>query len=349
MIMMRPVLNMANNGDEIMVTQKSQKKSEMLVEELKERSSKALELARRTILAEETKCGRAQEALEYYTLHWNDYTHPGFFSIASEAVGADSDSVLPVQAAITMIAAAFDIHDDLIDESEAKHGVPTVFGKFGKDIALLLGDAFLIEGFTLLDQSIAELPLGKIRQVLETFKMALFELGNAHALELDLKVRGDVLPDAYMRALEMKASSIEADMRIGALVGGGTKEEIESLAELGRILGILATLREEFIDVFEAEELENRFHKECLPIPILCAMEDGEARRKIEKLLADQEITSKDVDKIVDIVFKSKSVIRLKKKMQKLVTQSFHLASKAGSNETSKLLQNLAESTLEDL
>lgn len=328
---------------------KSQKKSGMLVEELKRRSSKALELARKTILAEKTQCGKVLEALEYYTLHWDDFTHPGFFSIACEAVGADPDSVLPVQAAITMMAAAFDIHDDLIDESKAKHGVPTVFGKFGKDIALLLGDAFLIEGFALLDESIAELPRGKMKEALETLKTALFELGNAHALELDMKLRGEVLPDAYMRVLEMKASSIEADMRIGALVGGGTKEEIETLAEFGRILGMLATLREEFIDVFEVEELENRVHSECLPIPILYAMEDRESGRKIEKLLAKRGMTSKDIDRLVDIVFKSESVIRLKKKMQDLVAQSFHLASEIHNENSSKLLRNLAECALEDL
>jgi geranylgeranyl pyrophosphate synthase len=332
-----------------MDTQKSQKKSAMLVEELKERSSKALELARKTILAEKTQCGKVQEALEYYTLYWNDFTHPGFFSIASEAVGADPDSVLPVQAAITMMAAAFDIHDDLIDESKVKHGVPTVFGKFGKDIGLLLGDAFLIEGFTLLDESIAELPRKKMRETVETFKMALFELGNAHALELDMQLRGEVLPDAYMRVLEMKASSLEADMRIGALVGGGTKEETQTLAELGRILGILATLREEFIDVFEVEELENRFHKECLPIPILYAMEDGEARRKIEKLLTKQEMTSEDIDTLVDIVFTSKSVIRLKKKMQDLVARSFDLTLGIKNSNSAKLLRNLGKCALEDL
>jgi geranylgeranyl pyrophosphate synthase len=332
-----------------MGTKKSQKKSEMLVEELEGRSSKALELARKTILAERTQCGKVVDALEYYTLHWNDFTHPGFFSIACDAVGADPDSVLPVQAAITMMAAAFDIHDDLIDESKSKHGIPTVFGKFGKDIALLLGDAFLIEGFTLLNESVAELPRGKMKEALETLKIALFELGNAHALELDMKLRGEVLPDAYMRVLEMKASSIEADMRIGALVGGGTKDEIETLAELGRILGILATLREEFVDVFEVEELENRVHNECLPIPVLYAMEDRDSGRKIENLLTKKGINSEDIDSLVAIVFKSKSVMRLKKKMQDLVAQSLHLVSTLRNRNSAKLLRNLAECALEDL
>jgi geranylgeranyl pyrophosphate synthase len=340
---------MTNNKHETMGTNRTQKKSDMLVEELKGRSSKALELARKTILAERTQSRKVLEALEYYTLHWNDFTHPGFFSIACEAVGTDPHSVLPVQAAIALMAAAFDIHDDLIDESKTKHGVPTVFGKFGKDIGLLLGDAFLIGGYTLLEESIVELPREKRKEALETFKTALFELGNAHALELELKLKGEVLPKAYMRILKMKASSIEADMRIGALVGGGTKEEIQTLAEFGRILGTLATLREEFIDVFEIEELENRVHSECLPIPILYAMEDRESARTIEKLLAKQRMTGKDIDTLVDVVFNSESVMRLKKKMQNLAARGFHLASKINIEKSATLLRNLSECALEDL
>jgi len=332
-----------------MGTKKTQKESEMLVGELKRRSRKALELAKKAILAEKTESKEVQEALEHYTLYWNDFTHPGLFSIACEAVGTDPDSVLPVQAAMTMVAAAFDIHDDIIDKSKAKHGVPTVFGKFGKDVALLLGDAFLIEGLMLFDESLAELPRAKMKEALRTLKVALFELGNAHALELDMKYGGEVLPDAYMRVLEMKASSIEGDMRIGALVGGGTRSEIDSLTRFGRILGILATLREEFIDVFEVEEMDHRIRSECLPLPILYAMKDEKSGIKIQKLVSKERITRKDIDELVDCIFRAKSVMELKKKMQNLVTDSFQLVSGVRNEASKKLLRKLTQNALEDL
>jgi geranylgeranyl pyrophosphate synthase len=332
-----------------MGTKKGQKESEMLVEELKRRSRKALELAKKTILAEKTEAKEVQEALEHYTLHWNDFTHPGLFSIACEAVGANPDSVLPVQAALTMMAAAFDIHDDIIDKSKVKHGVPTVFGKFGKDVALLLGDAFLIEGFMLFDESLAELPWGKIKEALETLKMALFELGSAHALELDMKRGGEVLPDAYMRVLKMKASSIEADMRIGALVGGGTSREVEVLARCGRVLGILGTLREEFVDVFEIDELSQRSRNEYLPIPILYAMQDDKAERKIKSLFAKKKLTNTDVIELVSIVFQARSVRNVKKWMKELVAEAVYSISEIRNIESRTLLQNLASTTLEEL
>ena len=332
-----------------MATKKSQKESEMIVQELKRRSGKALELAKKTILAQKTESKEVRKALEYYALHWNDFTHPGLFSIACEAVGANPDNVLPVQAAMAMMAAAFDIHDDIIDNSKAKHGVPTVFGKFGKDVALLLGDAFLIEGFMLFDESLAELPMEKMKEALETLKMALFELGNAHALELDMKQKREVSPAAYMQVLEMKASSIEGDMRIGALVGGGTRSETDTLARFGRILGILATLREEFIDVFEVEEMDHRIHSECLPLPILYALQDEKSGTKIQKLVSKERITTKDVDNLVDSIFRTESVMQLKKKMQNLVTKSFHLVSGIRNEASKELLRKLTQNALEDL
>ena len=56
-----------------------------------------------------------------------------------------------------------------------------------------------------------------------------------------LKGRFDVAPEECLRVLSMKAASFEADMSLGAIIGGGTIKEIAVLARYGRILGILAT------------------------------------------------------------------------------------------------------------
>lgn len=246
-----------------------------------------------------------------------------------------------------MIAAAFDIHDDIIDKSTLKHGTPTVFGKFGEEIALLLGDAFLIEGFTLYGKSLEELHQEKAN-VFETIKQSLYEFGNAHALELSLKKRADAPPEEYLKIVEMKAASIEGDMRIGAIIGGGTRKEVEALARYGRILGTLAMLREEFIDVFDTEELNQRVSSEYLPIPVLYAMQDTESKKKIEKLLA-KEITNRDVGVLVDAVFKAKNVGKLKKYMEELVAEAVGITSTVRNKNLRDQLLSFASSTLEDL
>ncbi|MBC7129961.1 polyprenyl synthetase family protein, partial [Candidatus Bathyarchaeota archaeon] len=171
----------------------------IVVAELKKRSKKALDFAKKILSEEQIDDPILRRALNHYLKHWNDFTHPGLFSIACEAVGGNPDNVIPAQAAITMIAAAFDIHDDIIDKSKTKHKIPTVYGKFGAERALLLGDAFLIEGIKLFIESAKTLPEEKQKKALETLKQLIFEVGNAHSKEISLKERKSKAPKEYMQ------------------------------------------------------------------------------------------------------------------------------------------------------
>lgn len=333
----------------MMNLRKGKKQSEIVIEELRKRSKKGLELAKVTILSQKIEHEKAREALKHYVGYWDDFLHPGFLSIACEAVGGDVDAAVPVQAALALMAAAFDIHDDIIDGSCSKHGVPTVFGWFGKDIALLLGNAFMIHGFALLGESLNELPKEKRKEVFVSLNNAFFEVGNAHALELDLKGKIECAADQYMHIVKMKAASIEADMRTGAVIGGGTDKDVDVLSRFGRILGILATLREEFIDMFEMEELNQRIQSKYLPIPIIYAMQDVDSRPTVERLIAKGRLTSADVDILLDVVLESKSVEPLRKKMEDFISESVQLARNVRNEKAGNTLIMLTSAALEDL
>ena len=321
----------------------------LIVADLKKRSKKGLELAKQILQAEKIEEPILCNALKHYIKHWKDFTHPGLFSIACEAVGGNPDNVVSTQAAIAMMAAAFDIHDDIIDKSKVKHKIPTVYGKFGAGIALLLGNAFLIEGFKLFVDSTTILSKEKSREALETVKKLIFEVGNAHAIEIGLKKRKSVVPDDYMKVIEMKAAGIELDMQLGALFGEGKDAEIETLAKLGKIIGILVLLREEFIDIFEVEELCQRILVNDLPIPLLFAMQNHKAKRKVSSLISKPKITQNDVAKLVDCTLEAIPVVRLKEKMQILIEDGAKLARCLPNHRLRKHLQTVLSLMLEDL
>lgn len=326
----------------------TKKQSQQVLMELAEKSGKGLEFAKKTILAEKIQYVKLRDALEYYLSTWNDITHPGLFAAAYEAVGGDLKDAASAQASLALIAASFDIHDDIIDKSILKHAEQTVFGKFGEEIALLLGDAFLVEGFSLFFISIEK--LGKERaDILNVMKQALYEFGNAHALELRLKKSVHAQPEEYLEIIKMKAASIEGDMRIGAMIAGGTKKETDALARYGRILGTLAMLREEFVDVFDLEELHQRASSEYMPLPVLYALHDSRsARANIQKII-DKGITKKNIDGLIEIVFKTKTVGNLKEYMRELVTEASELTTIVRNKEAAQQLRSYVSSTLEDL
>jgi geranylgeranyl pyrophosphate synthase len=271
------------------------------------------------------------------------------FSIACETVRGDPDDFVPTQAAIAMMAAAFDVHDDIIDKSKVKNKIPTVYGKFGTEITLLLGNAFLIEGFKLFVDSTAILPKEKRKSALETLKKLLFEVGNAHALEVDLKGRKNFVPSDYMKIIEMKAAGIEADMHLGALFGGGEDAEVEVLAKVGRTLGILVFLREEFIDVFDIEELRQRISVQDLPLPLIFAMQDQETKGKVMNIISKPKITKSDVAELVNFTLATKPVVKLREKMQLQIEEGLHLTYNFSKATLRNRLKTLLSFMLEDL
>ncbi|MCW4044293.1 MAG: polyprenyl synthetase family protein [Candidatus Bathyarchaeota archaeon] len=292
---------------------------------------------------------KLREALEHYFANWNEFVHPGLLSLACEAVEGDPDDVIAVQAAIAMLTAAFDVHDDIIDKSKEKNKIATIYGKFGEGIALLLGNAFLIEGLKFFADSVIALSKDRERSTLEILRKLLFEVGNAHALEIGLKERKNITPSEYMKITEMKAASIEADMHFGALFGGGKDAEIAVLSRIGRILGILATLRDDLVDVFDIEELRQRISVQDLPIPLLFAMQDQEAKDKLVDILSKPKISKSDVATLVDITLTAPPVVHLKNQMRLLIEEGSNLTNRLPKKESRCKLQAILSFMLEDL
>lgn len=325
------------------------KRSARLINELRARSKQCRECVKTSFLSERIEHKDLRDALDHYFSYWDDFTHPGLFSIAFEATKGTRQGVVKPQAAMAMMAAAFDIHDDIIDGSRQKHGRATVLGRFGQGLSLLLGNAFLIRGLTLLGESVAGMPVERERVVFAAVKNCLFEVGIAHSMELSIK--GDFHADAdnYLHILNMKAAAVEADMHVGALIGAGTANDVEALREYGRTFGTLATLREEFVDIFDVEELNRRVSNETLPAPLILALQDAKNEERIMKILREGKLTSVQVHRLADFVLDMKPVSALKKEMKELTDRAVKLACQVQNKRSSALLRSLAISMLEDL
>lgn len=326
----------------------SKKTMDQVLTILERHSKEALQFARKELLGMTIQSKKARMALEYYARNWNATTHPGVLSLASQAVGGKAEATTPLQGAMLLLIAAMDIHDDIIDESESKNGKPTVYGKFGIKMALLIGDALLMKGSMLLEKCRDNLQPETFQSMTQTIENSLFEVGNAHLLEACLEGKPKVEPDKYLRIIEKKASIFEGLTMVGAIVGRGSADQVEALRKYGKLLGLLVFLREEFIDVFEYGELRNRLDHGVPPLPVMYALEDPEVKSTVLKLASKNH--EKDISELVEIVFQNKKVVKLKKKMEYLAEQALDILATLETQVRIKAcLTLLIQGTLEDL
>jgi len=66
--------------------------------------------------------------------------------------GKISNAIL-VASAVEMVHNFTLVHDDIMDNDEMRHGVPTVHKKFGMSVAILAGDVLFSKAFQIITQS----------------------------------------------------------------------------------------------------------------------------------------------------------------------------------------------------
>jgi len=308
------------------------------------------EAAKEAILEEKFEYEPVREALAYFVGEvWHNYEHPALLSLACESVGGDPESTTLFGASFVLLTGAADIHDDIIDKSKTKGSKSTVLGRYGKDMALLVGDALLVEGFTLLNHACKELPKEQAKSTVAIVKDAFFEVGNAEAEETGLRGDWDADPEVCFSLMQRKAAIATATTRIGAMIGGGRPEQVTALSEYGRTMALLANLRNEFVDIYEAGELMNRTRNECLPLPLLYAFCNQRAKNQITSLLRKKRFAAGDAAEAAKIVMETEEVISLRERMKRLAEQSIRNMEVISNQEAKRILCKLLEAMLEGL
>jgi len=297
---------------------------EQIQKVFKKRGKKALEMARKEILQEKLECKEAREALAYFvTKYWHDLARPSLLSLVCEAVGGDPELTTPIAVPMMLISGALDIHDDIIDKSKRKYGRLTVYGRYGEDMAILVGDAMLFKGLTLLNKSEGrDIPLEKMGIIIDIIKNMFFELGDAEALELQFRGNLNVSPEAYLQVVRKKAADVEAHTRVGAILGSASLKKTEALGEYGRLLGMLIILRDDWMDVFDVEESFSRIRKESLPLPLLYGLQHKIIRDELRTILLKENPTRKDAEFVLKTIEKTNVSQKYVKLMNELAEQA---------------------------
>ena len=268
---------------------------------LEQKGHKSLPLVGKAILEEKLGSKEAQEALKYFSDGWRDNSRAAILAMTCEAVGGNPELTTMIAVALSLISGGYDLHDDIVDFSTAKNGKATVLGRFGKNSTLLVGDALMLKGFVVLNKSLEDFTKEKRLKILEIVDKMFFELFDAEMLELKFRGSLEITPDQYLQIIRKKAADVEAHARIGAVIGGASPIQIDSLGGYGRALGMLVILRDEFLDVIDVEEAKHRYEKEHLPLPVVYVAKDRKMKNLLSELISKRPMPRKNALKILEI------------------------------------------------
>ena len=140
------------------------------------------------------------------------------------------------------IHAASLLHDDVVDEADLRRGMESANIRFGNCASVLVGDFLFAKSFLLMSQD------GDIR-VINAMSQATKSLAEGEVLQLVNTLNLTITEETYMDTIYRKTGAlIESCCRLGAILGGASKEKEEALARYGRNIGIAFQLVDDALD-----------------------------------------------------------------------------------------------------
>jgi geranylgeranyl diphosphate synthase, type I len=274
-----------------------------------ERGQKTLERFGKTIfigVSNPTLISILKEVKEY----WRDFSRPALTSLSCEAVGGKLEMANDAGLIFTLASAGIGIHDDIIDKSSNKHFRMTIPGLHSPEEALLVGDLLVLKAWTIFQEMIrkASNPL-KIADIMEVYGNLSFEICETELMEISCRHNLDTDLDYCKMILWKSMADTEACTKIGAMLGGGSENEVQALAEFGRRLGFMQRLLDDVKDSLNIEgNLPHRLEHETIPLPILyAATSSKENCLKIKSVLKNSPITPSNTKALLKICIENEA------------------------------------------
>jgi heptaprenyl diphosphate synthase len=171
------------------------------------------------------------------------------FAIASAASAGDtavSDDVVRGGVAVELVHLGSLYHDDVIDEAPTRRTVESVNARWGNLTAILAGDFLLAKA--------SEIAASLGTEVAGLLAATIGRLCEGEVGELRTAYNVDRTETAYFAAIEGKTASLFATAcRIGAIVGGLPREEIDALTRFGLAYGMAFQIVDDVLDVTSTE------------------------------------------------------------------------------------------------
>ena len=186
-----------------------------------------------------------------YALDGGKRIRPIITLLAAECVGQIDENVYAGACAIELLHTESVIHDDIIDnETQRRHKDPFHI-KYGYNTSVLTGDFVL--GLILNISS--RLDKARVTKDLATAAMLMSE---GEVLEGKLEESEDVTFEDYIKVMDYKtATAFEMAAKLGAVISGGSEEEISGLAEYGKNIGIAYQIKDDLMDWKNEDKLFN--------------------------------------------------------------------------------------------
>ncbi|MCH8996443.1 MAG: polyprenyl synthetase family protein [Nitrososphaerota archaeon] len=249
------------------------------------------------------------DAASYLIVNGGKRLRPFMVMKSCEILGGKLKDAMPAACAVEMIHNFTLVHDDIMDNDEMRHGVPTVHKKFGIPIAILAGDVLFSKAYQILSNS--NLPSKATNELVSRLAKACVDVCEGQLLDIKMAETKKIPSQAnYIKMIKKKTSSLfDVSCSMGAICAKAKQRDITKLSTFGKNLGIAFQITDDLIGVLGDPRMTKkpvgndlREGKKSLPIVLAITKSKGNDKKTILKTFGNAKATKKDIEKAIESI-----------------------------------------------
>ncbi|MGV8948268.1 MAG: polyprenyl synthetase family protein [Candidatus Paracaedibacter sp.] len=205
------------------------------------------------------------------------------------------DAALGLAAAVEFIHTATLLHDDVIDESRLRRGLPTANAVWGNQPSVLVGDFLFARSFQLMVES-------NNSEVLKILANAAACIAEGEILQLSVCHNLEAKVEDALRVIEAKTATLfAAACQVGALMACQTTHAI-ALRDYGRNLGMAFQIVDDILDYCAqtnhlGKDVGDDFREGKITLPVILAYPHclDDEKGFLKKTLIDHDQSPEDL------------------------------------------------------
>jgi octaprenyl-diphosphate synthase len=251
----------------------------------------------RELVAEEFEL--IDEVNDYLLLKRGKLFRPTLLLLSNEIGERPNREALLLAAVVEAVHLATLVHDDAVDHSVLRRGMPTVNSVWGHQVAIIMGDF-------LYSRSVLEMTrLGRV-DVIRVLADAANTMTIGEMRQLAMHDSLAFTEDDYYRLISAKTAALmSAACELGAMVGD--PEYRDRLKAYGFALGMAFQIADDMLDYYGSEDVTGkptgqdlREHKVTLPLIAALPSFNRDERLAVNALFADPEPDDKLIQRVVE-------------------------------------------------
>ncbi|WP_066636333.1 polyprenyl synthetase family protein [Desulfolucanica intricata] len=226
---------------------------------------------------------------------------PAFCLLGGKFYNYSLKKLLPLAVALELIHMATLVHDDVVDDSVTRRGLPTVKAKWGNKIAVHIGDYLLAKSLILI--STYKEPI--VSRVMADTSVMMSE-GEIQQISSSYNVN-QYLKDYFYRIKRKTALLISASCQLGAAACGAPKEIYLPLKRYGHYTGMAFQITDDILDMVADQRklgkpIGGDLHQGIITLPVIYALNNSPKKERLKKLITKKDKSENEVFEAIDII-----------------------------------------------